>query len=287
MKFLLLTLAVIALAGFLLFGADAFVGHAQSSAKQLRTEIEANIPTDHDLVYARQELRKRVRALARKRVEVAKLEASAGDAAHKAEEKEHEIAKAERELAQEAELLADPRATFQIGGRPYARAEVQADARRRLILLDKHNRELNSIRQTATDLSAAAEAAHAVMANAESVYRDLFAELELLESSIANGELVREARKLAGSFELEDGIESELANVLHRLRGTEREVWALAGDPVSSAFEKHLLIDFSSSDSADIDGRELREEIAKALGQPLPDPVGTPAAGFTLGFDNE
>lgn len=267
---LLVVFVVVGLLGIvLLFGFSAVVDHAATTADEIKEEIEGHIPTSHDLSYSRRLLRERVQGLAQKRVEIAHLESRCQDAASSAETKESEIEKFKRELAIEGELLATPKPSYEIGGRAVSHERLQADARRRLRLLDQKQGELESIFTTARALRAAAEQGRKALEKAEIAYRDRFAELNVLESSIENGEMVGEANGLTISLEIDAGVDSELANALQRIRAKEREVWAIAGGPIGGSFEQDILLDLSP-DPYGIDGSELQEEIAKALGRTDP-----------------
>jgi chromosome segregation ATPase len=175
----------------LMFGWSWVKSHWVAARDEVKGIFESATPDAYEFARLRALLvqdRKEVAAL---RADLAENAARAASAADGVERLEREVEDQSRILRQAGEALATSNAEFRIGGRAYARDEVEADARVRASSLNDFKRQLEAQRHVVAELKSAVKQSELAVARALEGVRSREGELESLQVRLANARLPR------------------------------------------------------------------------------------------------
>jgi phage shock protein A len=192
---------------------------------------------------------------------LAEVEIRARAAERRAGEVEQELEKQRGLLTRARELLDGEQDSYCIGGRTYARAEVNADALARLARCEQLTKQLTFERQVVKQLGEAVQEARTNLARARQVRLEKTAELTALEARLDNAKLLQQVNELAGELKAAPlGPETDLAQKFEsferRVASVERRARAAEADNRGG-----VVLDWDSNKGAP----EARDAIARFL----------------------
>ncbi|MBX3746724.1 MAG: hypothetical protein KF833_15555 [Verrucomicrobiae bacterium] len=240
MKTTLITLILSAAAAVALFGGKAVRSHVTTLRDDAKASVRSATPADYEARRIRTLIASMTDEVLAFSDKIAEVESSAAAQRRDIQGLESQVAQDRTDLVTERNLLAQDRQTFEIRGKAFSRAQVEASAQARLARMERDRATLETKQAAVERLESAVREGRARLQSASEARDAKLRELELLEAQFANAALSRELQTLAAPLDTVSLTRSqgELAESMkafgERVRREERQAHTAGGTRSSS-----------------------------------------------------
>lgn len=241
MKHTLIILILTSATAVAVLGNKAVRSHVNTLRDEAKSSVRKATPAEYEARRIRALIASMTKEVMTISEKIAEVEASAGAQRRDIAALETQVAQDRADLMTERNMLAQDQQVFEIRGKTFSRAQVEASAQARLARMERDRATVDTKKAAVEQLEVAIREGQVRLQSSSEARDAKLRELELLEAQFANAALSRELQALASPLETGSLTRSqgELAESMkafgERVRHEERQAQAAGGNISSSA----------------------------------------------------